>query len=93
MNRFVATLATVSVLGFATAAFAQQPVQLTDGQMDTVTAGAVTGAIVNLTAFARGSDLATAETTGLTRAFQIPLAHLPYSIGVVFATGSSASAN
>jgi hypothetical protein len=93
MNKLIAAVATVSALGFATAAFAQEPVQLTAQQMDTVTAGAATTGLVTLSALALGGSTAATETEGFTVAFQVPAYHHLLSLGVVVAAGSSSSAN
>lgn len=92
MTKLIAAIAAVSVLGLATAAFAQEPVQLTAEQMDTVTAGAITGGIVNLGAFASGR-LASTETSGFAVTTQLPIHHSHLTFGVVVAGGSSVSSN
>lgn len=92
MNKLFAAVAAFALLGFATLAYAQEPVQLTAQQMDSVTAGAITGGTVNLGAFASGRNAAT-ETAGFAFATQLPIRHSHLTFGVVVASGSSVSSN
>jgi hypothetical protein len=92
MNKIIAAIAAFALLGLATLAYAQEPVQLSEQQMDSVTAGAITGGVVNLGAFATGRNAAT-ETAGFAFATQLPIHHSHLTFGVVVAGGSSVSSN
>lgn len=85
MNKLIAALAAVSMLGFAANAFAGEPVQLTNQQMDSVTAGSISGFVVNLSAFATGGYVAATETKGAAGIVQIPV-----KVGPVFLSGGAA---
>jgi len=93
MTKLFAALAAVSLLAVAPAAFAGEPVQLTAQQMDTVTAGGASGALVNLSAIATGGFAAATETTGFAFSFQHAVHNSPLMLGIVFAGGSSVSSN
>ena len=101
MKKLLATLAVVPLLGVSGIAMAQEPVhqpmQLSSGQMDTVTAGAAAGVVINLTALASGTGMAATNTTGLGTILQAPvvymtpLGNVTLLGGAVVAFGSSTS--
>jgi hypothetical protein len=94
MPKFFTIVAAAALLGLASTAFAADPMQLSERQMDTVTAGAASAALINLTALASGSPVAFAETQ-VTRATitQTPTLFPPTTLGTVFVRGFSVAAN
>lgn len=99
MKKFLATLVVLPVLGLAGAAFAAEPVQLSNSQMDNVTAGAASGALLLLTAAASGTANALTDTAGAATILQAPvvfvtpLGNVSLLAGAVTVAGSSASSN
>jgi predicted lipoprotein with Yx(FWY)xxD motif len=94
MKKLCAALATASVLAMAGPALAADPMQLTNQQMDGVTAGGIGGALINLTALANGTSAAATESqVTFATAIQTPLpAPLP-SVLTVQVLGFNAAAN
>ena len=73
MKKLIAAVATASVLSFAGSAFAAGPVQLTNRQMDHVSAGGVGGVAAQLLAEAAGTLAAATESqVTLASAIQTP---------------------
>lgn len=99
MKKLFAALAVLPLLSISGVAMADQPVPLTNGQMDQVTAGSASGAIITLLATASGTANAATETAALATILQTPVIYpTPFgnvvlSAGAVLATGSSASGN
>jgi hypothetical protein len=99
MKKLFAAIAVVPLLGLATAAMAAEPVQLTNAQMDKVTAGSASGALILLSAMASGTSNALSQTqaaatiTQSNVVFVTPFGNVSLSAGTVLATGASTSAN
>jgi len=81
MTKLIATLVAVSTLGFASAAFAGTPVQLTDIQLDTVTAGAHAHATAG--GFASGGRSATSVSATVTAEGRLHINGLATADGAV----------
>ena len=93
MPKLLITVATAALLGLGNVAFAGGPMQLTNGQMDKVTAGAASSAIINLEALASGGAAAAAETQ-VTSATIIQTPSVPpTTLGTVIVTGFSVAVN
>jgi hypothetical protein len=94
MKKLCAALATAATLAMAGAAFAGEPMVLTNHQMDTVTAGGLGGALITLAATATGTLAAATESqVTLATAIQTPNpAPLPSTL-TVLVTGFNAAAN
>lgn len=98
MNKLIAGVATALMLGFAGSAFAAGPVQLTNQQMDHVSAGGVGGVSAMLGALATGSLAAATESqVSLATATQTPTPYpgpgvLPTTLTVLVA-GFNAAVN
>jgi hypothetical protein len=103
MRKLYAALAAIPLLAVAGIASAQEPVVLSNGQMDSVTAGAASGIDVTLTALATGGSVAATEVAALAQITQTPTTFsttfngIPLSVtlssGAVLVQGASASAN
>ena len=80
MKKLYAALATASLLAMASSAWAAEPMKLTNGQMDSVTAGGIGGLSVVFSAAATGSLVAaTMSAVPLATAVQtaLPVPPLP----------------
>ncbi|HXS40673.1 MAG TPA: hypothetical protein VN766_10850 [Stellaceae bacterium] len=92
-------LATVPLLVAAHFAAAAEPMKLTNAQMDGVTAGSASGALIQLSASASGTPQAFTETaaeafvTQTPVLFATPLGPVKLSAGTVYAIGASVSSN
>ena len=99
MKKLFAAIAVVPLLGLATAAMAAEPMQLTNSQMDKVTAGSASGALVLLSAMASGTSNALTDTSGGATivqspvVFMTPLGNVTLFSGAVLTAGSSTSSN
>lgn len=99
MKKLFAVLATVSALALAPAAFAAEPMQLSNQQMDTVTAGAVSGALITLIATAMGGEQAVTNTVAAATITQAPVTihttvgNITVNAGTVLTAGFSLSSN
>ena len=92
-------LATVPLLVAAHFAAAAEPMKLTNAQMDGVTAGSASGALIELSAAASGTPQAFTETAAEAQIIQTPvvfvtpLGQVRLSAGTVYAIGASVSSN
>jgi hypothetical protein len=91
--------ATVPFLVAAHFAAAAEPMKLTNAQMDGVTAGSASGALIELSAAASGTPQAFTETAAEAQIIQTrgvvvtPLGPVRLSAGTVYAIGASVSSN
>lgn len=99
MMKHVAALAAAPLLVAAQLAAAGEPLQLTNAQMDTVTAGSASGALIELSAAASGTPQAFTETAAEAQIIQTPvliptpLGPVRLSVGTVMAIGASVSSD
>ncbi|HLI12771.1 MAG TPA: hypothetical protein VKY65_14355 [Alphaproteobacteria bacterium] len=99
MRTLFAALAALPLLAVASLASAQEPLVLSNGQMDTVTAGSASGILVTLTAIATGGSTAATETAALAQITQAPVVFVtPFgpvtlSAGTTLVQAASTSAN
>lgn len=99
MTKLVAALAAAPLLVAAQLAAAGEPLQLTNAQMDNVTAGSASGALIELSAAASGTPQAFTETAAAAKitqtpvVFLTPLGPVKLSAGAVMAIGASVSAD
>ena len=99
MKKLTAAIVTVSALALAPAAFAGEPMTLTNQQMDHVTAGATSGALITLLASAFGGEQAVTETSAAASIVQtsVPImttvGPITVKAGTALAAGFSLSSN
>lgn len=99
MMKPIAAVAALPLLVAAQIAMAGEPQQLSNAQMDTVTAGSASGALIQLSAIATGTPQAFTETAGQAQIIQTPvliptpLGPVTLHAGTVMAIGGSISSD
>ncbi len=99
MMKPLAGIAVLPLLVAAHVATAGAPVPLSNAQMDAVTAGSASGALVQLAASASGTPQAFTQTAAQAQIIQTPvliptpLGPVTLSAGTVWAIGASISSN
>lgn len=99
MMKLTAAFAAIPLMALASVASAGEPLQLSNAQMDTVTAGSVSAVALLLSAAASGTPNAFTNTTGLASIIQTPVVIMtplgPFTLsqGTVMGSASSTSSN
>jgi hypothetical protein len=99
MMKHVAAIAALPLLVAAHVASAGEPLQLNNTQMDAVTAGSASGALIQLAASASGTPQAFTETAAQAQIIQTPvliptpLGPVTLRAGAVVAIGASISSD
>jgi hypothetical protein len=91
MIKRLAAVAAFPLLVAAPLAWAGQPLQLSNTQMDTVTAGSVSGVLVQLSAAASGTPQAFTQTAAQAQILQTPVL-IPTPLGPVTLSAGTVAA-